>query len=60
MTAAHSPTMAAINQRRFQVQFYTITAYGKRMTRAAVMTLAQIEATAAANGWRVCVGECVG
>lgn len=30
------------------------------MTRAAVMTLAQIEATAAANGWRTQVGECVG
>ena len=42
---AYSPTLAAINQRRFQVTFYTITPGGKKPLRTAVMTLAQIEAS---------------
>lgn len=60
MTPAHTPPAPAINGDTFHAQFYIITAYGKRMTHAAVMTLAEIEATAAANGWLVWVGECVG
>ena len=60
MTAAHSPTLAAINHHRFHVQFYTITPGGKKPMRTAVMTLAEIEDITARSNWRAKVGECVG
>jgi len=57
---AYSPTLAAINQRRFQVTFYTITPGGKKPLRTAVMTLTEIEDITARSNWRAKVGECVG
>jgi hypothetical protein len=58
--AGTGETSPGIVPDRFHVQFYTITPGGKKPMRDAVMTLAQIEATAAANGWRAQVGDCVG